>query len=169
MKFTEAIYSNDEFDLGKNNYQFNLKRLLKFCSIDIKRSIGIGDKLKPTFEGLLINGFDQSNYERVIEVLNWDEDRRCLTIFEHIKVLLLSVIRALSLFGPSREDGSAIRGLEIGVRKIDAGVKIGAAISVLGTISLSSDGKFSIDPSAIFKDRLSYACELDASLEKLIN
>jgi hypothetical protein len=44
------------------------------------------------------------------------------------------------MIGSEGKDGDYLRGIEIGKREVEAGLKVGASISVLGTVSLSLDG-----------------------------
>jgi hypothetical protein len=61
-------------------------------------------------------------------------------LVEHINVILLGILRALVMIGSEGKDGDYLRGIEIGKREVEAGLKVGASISVLGTVSLSLDG-----------------------------
>jgi len=46
---------------------------------------------------------------------------------------------------------------------------VGASISVLGTIGLTLDGEFAIDPERIFKDRLTELTILREQIDALID
>lgn len=44
------------------------------------------------------------------------------------------------MIGSEGKDGDYLRGIQIGKREVEAGLKVGASISVLGTVTLSLDG-----------------------------
>lgn len=75
-----------------------------------------------------------------MEVLKWEEKKRDLSLVEHINVVLLGLLRALAMLGSDGKEGNYIRGLEVGERSVEAGIKIGATISVLGTVGFTTDG-----------------------------
>jgi hypothetical protein len=59
------------------------------------------------------------------------------------------------MVGSEGRDGGYIRGIEIGKREVEAGIKVGASISVLGSIGFTVDGDMILEVQKIFKDRLS--------------
>ena len=85
---------------------------------------------------------------------------------EHINVLLLSIFRAIVSYGD--KDGSYIRGLEVGKREVEAGLRVGASVSVLGTLTFTIDGESLVEVQEIFKDRLSRISELKGDIKTLI-
>lgn len=87
---------------------------------------------------------------------------------EHINVIFLGLLRALVMIGSEGKDGQYLRGIQIGKRDVEAGLKVGASISVLGTISLTLDGQFTIDAERIFKDRLTELTILRDQIDSLI-
>lgn len=68
---------------------------------------------------------------------------------------MLGILRALVMVGSEGRDGGYIRGIEIGKREVEAGIKVGASISVLGSIGFTVDGDMILEVQKIFKDRLS--------------
>lgn len=86
-----------------------------------------------------------------MEILTWQENKRSLTLPEHINVIFLSLLRALVMIGSEGKDGGYIRGLEVGKRDVEAGIKMGVSISVLGSIGFTIDGDMCIEVSKIFK------------------
>lgn len=57
----------------------------------------------------------------------------------------------------------------MGSREIEAGIKIGATISILGTVGITTDGQVFIEPLAIFNDRLTHITGLQADVDELVN
>ena len=54
-----------------------------------------------------------------------------------------------------RQNASFIRGVEVGKRDVDAGIRLGASMSVLGSIGFTVDGEMVLEVHKILKDRLS--------------
>lgn len=54
------------------------------------------------------------------------------------------------------------------MREVDAGIKIGATISVLGTVGITLDGMIFIEPMWIFKDRLSFLKEIESEVQSYV-
>ena len=109
MKFTEPIYSNDTFNMKKDNYKINMNDALKRCMIEGSSKITLGEGEKNT---ILLKNFDNKDYSRVLDVLSWTEERRSLSLTEHINAFFLSILRAIVMIGSTgKDDGSYIRGL----------------------------------------------------------
>ena len=53
-----------------------------------------------------------------------------------------------------------LKGLEIGTREIEAGIKVGSSIMALGSIVIDSSGKLQFSPSIFFQERLSFVVNL---------
>ena len=104
------MYSNDSFDLKKNNYTLNMKEALKNCTIEGSNKITIWDKQSNAQKtSILLSGFDQKDYSKVLEILKWEEKKRDLSLVEHINVILLGLMRIV--FMADRRDATAIRGI----------------------------------------------------------
>ena len=72
------------------------------------------------------------------------------------------------MVGSQGKDGEYLRGIEVGKRHVESGIKIGATVTILGTLSVSLDGDNLIEVQSIFKDRLSEINNLKEELEGLI-
>ena len=49
-----------------------------------------------------------------------------------------------------------LRGIDVGTREVEAGIKIGASLTILGSIGITTEGILFVEPSAIFKERFSF-------------
>jgi len=58
------------------------------------------------------------------------------------------------MLGSEGKEGNFIRGVEVGERSVDAGIKVGASISILGSIGFTIDGQMFVEAMSIFKDKL---------------
>ena len=67
------------------------------------------------------------------------------------------------------KDASYIRGIEIGKRDVEAGLKVGASISILGKIGFTVDGEMILEVNTILKDRLSEIEGLKDQIDVLIS
>lgn len=148
------MYSNDSFK--KENYVLDMNKILKNCSIEGSHKVTLyTDDNKNKRSSILIKNFDQKNYSKVMEIIKWDEKRRRLDFVEHLNVFFLSLLEAIITIGSEGRQVGHIQGIEIGKRDVEVGVKIGATVSILGTIGITTDGEFFIEANEIFKDRLS--------------
>ena len=86
----------------------------------------------------MLKNFDQKDYSKALEILEWKEEKRSLDLVEHINIILLGFLRAVIM--ADNKDAGYIRGVEIGKRNVEAGLKIGASVSVLGSIGFTIDG-----------------------------
>lgn len=116
----------------------------------------------------MLKNFDKKDYSRVMEILSWEEKKKDLTLAEHINIILLGILRALVMAGSEGKDGGYIRGIETGKREVEAGLKIGASISVLGGIGFTIDGDMILEVHQIFKDRLSEIEGIKEQVESLV-
>lgn len=71
------------------------------------------------------------------------------------------------MIGSEGRNGDYIRGIEIGKREVESGIKVGASISVLGTIGFTVDGEMLVEVQQIFKDRLSEVESIREQIEGL--
>jgi hypothetical protein len=70
LKFVEAIYSNDAFK--KENYILNMNNALKTCTIEGSTKITLySEDSSKQRSSILLKNFDQKDYSRVLEILNW--------------------------------------------------------------------------------------------------
>lgn len=90
-----------------------------------------------------------------MQIIKWEEKRRSLDIIEHITAFFLSIIEALVTIGSERRQAPHIKGIQVGKRDVEVGVKIGVTATILGTIGITTEGEYFIEPNQIFKDRLS--------------
>lgn len=70
---------------------------------------------------------------------------------------MYSYWRAIGVLAFTDKRSSLIRGIHIGEREIECGIRVGSSIMALGTIGVTVDGKFFIEPQVLFRDRLSFA------------
>jgi hypothetical protein len=65
LTYSEAMYSNDAFQ--KNNYQLNMKDILKSCTIEGSTRVTLySDDRNKKRSSILIKNFDQMNYGKVM-------------------------------------------------------------------------------------------------------
>lgn len=57
----------------------------------------------------------------------------------------------------------------MGKRDVEAGLKVGASISVLGSIGFTVDGEMMVEVQQIFKDRLSEMSDIREQVDSLIS
>jgi hypothetical protein len=114
------MFSNDSFDLQRNNYTFNLKEILKNCTIEgtTKVTLNSYNKSKVATATISIKNFDQKDYSKAVEVLKWEEKKRDLSLVEHINAILLGMLRALAMLGSDGKEGTFIRGIDVGERNV---------------------------------------------------
>ena len=112
---------------------------MKNCTLDGSNRLTLWtkDKKKKT-HSIALKNFDQKDYSKALEIMNWKENKSSLTLAEHINVILLGFLRTILM--ADRQDASFIRGVEVGKREVEAGIKVGASISVLGSIGFTVDG-----------------------------
>ena len=72
----------------------------------------------------------------------------------------MAVLRGVTVIGVKDRDVAFLRGIEIGTREVETGIKIGASLTVLGTLGVTSDGELFIEPSALFKERFTFLHDL---------
>ena len=67
LKYSESMYSNDSFNLKKNNYTINIREALKNCTLDGSNKITLWteDRQKQKHSVNLKN-FDQKDYSRAL-------------------------------------------------------------------------------------------------------
>lgn len=102
----------------------------------------------------------------MLEITRWDNKKRRLALTEKIQVVMLSYFRALGtlVISDKRRPGH-LRGLDIGTREVESGLKVGASILALGTIGVNMDGELFMQPNFLFKDRLTIV----SSLKDIVN
>ena len=112
-------------------------------------------------KSLLVRNYDLNHsYERVLEITKWDVNRRRLKFTEKIQTLIYSYFRALGALAFKDKRSELIRGLHVGDREVECGVKVGSSIMALGTIGLTMDGQIFIEPQVLFRDRLTFMAHL---------
>ena len=52
----------------------------------------------------------------------------------------MALLRGLAVVGVRGRDVTFLRGIEIGKREVETGIKIGASLTVLGTLGVTTDG-----------------------------
>jgi hypothetical protein len=77
----------------------------------------------------------------MLEITRWDNRKRRLNISEKIQVLMLTYFRALgTLVIPERNRPGYLRGIDVGTREVETGLKVGASIMALGAIGVNLNG-----------------------------
>lgn len=130
------MYSNENFT-NKEDYVLNFKDLLGKADILVNPSF----ILKGLKNSVTIDNFDNADYSHMLEITKWEARRRRLTISEKLQVLMLTYFRAIgTLVVADRGRPTFLRGIDIGTREIETGLKVGASIMALGTIGINLDG-----------------------------
>ncbi len=52
----------------------------------------------------------------------------------------MSVLRGIATVAIKDRDVTFLRGIDIGTREVDTGIRIGATMTVLGTLGVTTDG-----------------------------
>jgi len=74
LKFTEGMYSNDNFNLTKNNYVLNMNEVLKNCTIEGSHKLTLWSESpsRQKYE-IKLKNFDQRDFSKVLEIMQWKE------------------------------------------------------------------------------------------------
>ena len=92
-------------------------------------------------KSITISNYDQADYSRILDILRWDNKKRRLTFGERFESLMLSYLRAVgTLVIADTNRPGYLRGIDVGTREVETGVRVGASIMALGTISISLSG-----------------------------
>lgn len=112
-----------------------------------------------------MTNFDQIDYSPSLEINKWEDRRRKLNFGEKMHVMFLAYLRGIGTLVINDRRPTFLRGLDIGVREVEAGIKVGSSLMTLGTITASTDGNLILEPIIFFKDRLTFA----VTLKEVIN
>ncbi len=123
--------------------------------------------LNEGFSSVWIKNIDKIDFSPALEIFRWENKKRDLTVFENFTAFSLAVLRGVAVIGVRDRDVTFLKGIEIGTREVETGIKIGASLTVLGTLGVTTDGVLFIEPSAIFKERFTFLHELTEKLEEL--
>ena len=118
----------------------------------MKETLGRSDvSFNPSFllggpkRSVTINNYDQADYSRILEITRWDNKKRRLTFGEKLESLMLSYFRAIgTLVVADTGRPGYLRGIDVGTREVETGLKVGASIMALGTIGININGDISI-------------------------
>lgn len=150
IRHKETIYSNENFE-NKDQYIYNLPEILGKAEINLNPTF----LLKGVKKEILISGYDQIDYSPMLEIIRMDNKKRRLTITESIQVLIYSYFRALgNLVVSDTRRSKTLRGIDIGTREVESGLKVGSSILALGAIGINASGQIFLEPNFLFKDRL---------------
>lgn len=123
--------------------------------------------LNEGYSSVWIKNIDKIDFSPALEILKWENKRRDLTVFENLTALFLAVLRGAALISVKDRDLTFLRGIEIGKREVDTGIRIGGSLTVLGTLGVTMDGVLFVEASAIFKERFTFLHELREKLDEL--
>lgn len=115
----------------------------------------------------MVKNVDKIDFSSALDIFRWENKKRDLTLYENLTVFLLAALRGIATVGVKDPNVTFLRGIEVGTREVEAGIKIGAALTVLGTLGVTTDGVIFIEPSSIFKERLTFLNDLNERLEEL--
>jgi len=111
---------------------------------------------------------DRVDLSNALDLINWENKFRKLTVVEYILVVLASALGSfLNIFTMKHSEHKNIKGIDIGHREVDAGIQIGASLTVLGNVGLTIDGKIFVQPTFVFKDCFSFLVDLSENVDEL--
>lgn len=87
-----------------------------------------------------IREYDQADYQRILEITRWENQKRKLTWTENFQSLILTVFRGIGTLVYADDRENVIKGIHIGHREVESGIKVGGSIMTLGTIGFTVDG-----------------------------
>ncbi len=151
LLYQESIFSNESSDDSSKNYRINLH--------EVKGSdFMYNDKiiLKENGHKILIKNVDKIDFSSALDIFRWENKKRDLSWYENLTVPFLSALRGLATLGVKDSNVTFLRGINVGTREVEAGIKIGASLTILGTLGVTSDGVIFVEPSSIFKERLTF-------------
>lgn len=90
--------------------------------------------------GVLVKNVDKIDFSSALDILRWENKKRDLTLFENLTAFFLAALRGIATVGVKDQNVTFLRGIEIGTREVEAGIKIGASLTVLGTLGVTTDG-----------------------------
>ena len=99
-------------------------------------------------------------------MVNYVEDRRRLQPHEFLFTLGVLGVKFLSQLFFKNLDISTFRGISIGVRDMEVGIKIGSGVGVIGNVIYNFQDKTlrMESPELILNERLSYLADLSQSI-----
>jgi len=163
LLYKESIYSNESYDLEKKDYNINLSEVLKGSNLVFNPNITLNEG----FSSVLVKNIDKIDFSPALDIIRWENKRRDLTVFENLTAFFMAVLRGVVVVGVRDRDVTFLRGIEIGEREVETGIKIGASLTVLGTLGVTTEGSLFIEPSALFKERFTFLHEINEKLEDL--
>ena len=157
LLYKEGMYSNEYYDAHKKDFNINLREVLKGSDFTYNTKITIND----VNSGVLVKNIDKIDFSSALDIFRWENNRRSLNLYENLTVFFLAALRGVATVGIKDPNVTFLRGIEVGTREVEAGIKIGASLTVLGTLGVTTDGVIFIEPSSIFKERLTFLLTLD--------
>jgi hypothetical protein len=134
--YKESIFSNESYDINKKDFNINLKDVLKGSDFQYSTKITLNEGLN----GVLVKNVDKIDFSSALDIFKWENKKRSLTLFENLTAFLLSALRGIAAVGIKDPNVTFLRGIEIGTREVESGIKIGASLTVLGTLGVTTDG-----------------------------
>jgi hypothetical protein len=112
-----------------------------------------------------VKNVDKIDFSQALDIFRWENKKRDLTLFENLTSFLLAALRGIATVAIKDQNVTFLRGIDVGAREVEAGIKIGASLTVLGTLGLTTDGVIFVEPSALFKERLTFLNDLNIKLD----
>ena len=136
LRYMEGMYSNDGFT-SKDDYRINLNEILGKADISFNPSFLIKGKSND----LAVYEWDRIDYSPLLEIIKWEEKKKKLTFTEKLQTLIFTYFRSIgTLVVTDKSRSGFMRGLEVGTREVETGVKIGSSIMALGSIGVTTEG-----------------------------
>lgn len=166
IRYREEIYSNDASDPTRGRYVINLKRVLENCQVEMHKEFLVRDQN----QSVVVSNYDRINYEKALDILRYTEERRGMMLHEFLFTLGVLSVKFIAQLFFKNIDVSTFRGISVGVRDSEVGIKIGSGVAVIGEVIYNfASNTLRIDkPELILNERLSYLTELHKELDGLI-
>ena len=80
------------------------------------------------------------SFERALEITRWENMKRRLNLTEKVQTLIYSYFRSVGALAFRDNRSALIKGLNIGHREVESGIKVGTSLMALGTIGMTAEG-----------------------------